>query len=78
MNTPPLGPTGEFSQGKLNKEDEGELQLGITTEKGKIIIHFGKPVAWIGLDVKTASYLAEAIRARIIALGMEELKNRRN
>lgn len=30
-----LGATGKFPDGKLNKDDEGEIAIGITHSKGK-------------------------------------------
>ena len=33
-----FGPTGEFPRGKLNADDEGGLTLGITNDKGTVII----------------------------------------
>ena len=49
-----LGATGEFPQGKMNSEDEGELRLGVTADKGNVVIAFGTPVTWIGLPPKVA------------------------
>lgn len=43
-----LGETGKFPDGKMHKSDEGELAFGVTVANGKIVVEFGKPVAWIG------------------------------
>lgn len=59
-----LGATGQFPEGKLNEEDEGELRLavGADLDNKKVIIDFGKLVAWIALSPKDARQLAEVIR----------------
>jgi len=47
-----LGETGKFPDGKLNENDEGEIRLGMTVKDGVLIINFGKPIEWIGLEKK--------------------------
>ncbi len=59
-----LGATGKAPQGFLNPTDEGELKLAIGIEQNKVVINFGKPVAWIGFDWKQALELAELIRKK--------------
>ena len=56
-----LGPTGQFPQGQLNDDDEGEIRIGITNTGGKVIIHFGKPTAWIGFTADQAIDIARAL-----------------
>jgi hypothetical protein len=53
-----LGATGEFPQGKLTPYDQGEIKMAIGVEQNKVVIHFGKEVAWIGFDRKQAIELA--------------------
>lgn len=56
------GPTGEFPQGKMHEEDEGELGISIGhTAEGKIVIDMGKPVAWLGMDPEEARAFAEGL-----------------
>lgn len=64
-----IGPTGEFPEGKLNENDEGEILVAVGTEDGNVVITFGKRIKWVGLPPKEAVALAEAIieRARMIA-----------
>lgn len=52
------GETGDFSDGMLNKDDEGGLIVKLGIEKNRIILDFGEPTAWIGLDKETAMILA--------------------
>lgn len=53
-----LGDTGKYPQGALNPDDEGELRYGIARDGQKVLINFGKPVAWIGFDADQAVELA--------------------
>ena len=61
------GATGDFPQGRLNKDDQGGLQMAIGTQDGVVVVDFGKPVAWLGLD-----------RATAIALGNNLIKHGRS
>lgn len=56
-----LGATGEFPQDKLNETDEGGLVIAVGVEDGKVVVRFGKEVAWIGLAPEGAFELAEAL-----------------
>jgi hypothetical protein len=53
-----LGATGEYPHGRLNEEDEGELRCSIHTEGGKVVLNFGKEVAWIAITPGQARQLA--------------------
>ncbi|MBY0562465.1 hypothetical protein [Hyphomicrobium sp.] len=44
----------QYPRGKLNADDEGALAFRIGVSDKTIIIDFGKPVTWIGLDKATA------------------------
>ena len=59
-----FGETGRFPRGKLNASDEGEIQLGVTTHGGTVILAFGKEVAWLGLPPQQARELARALIAK--------------
>ncbi len=58
-----FGATNKYPEGKLNETDEGEIQLGVTHDPkiGKVIINFGKPVAWIGFSGAQAMDLARSL-----------------
>jgi hypothetical protein len=56
-----FGATGDYPHGKMNEEDEGGLLVGFTHDKGKVIINFGKPCAWIGLSPEEAFGFARLI-----------------
>lgn len=53
-----LGPTGKFPEGHLNEDDEGEIQIAIGIENNKVVINFGKPIAWIGFTPEQADQIA--------------------
>lgn len=58
-----LGATGEFPKGKINEDDQGELRvaLGINKEHKRIIVDFGKEVAWLGMGADEARALAAGL-----------------
>ena len=62
----PLGATGNFPDGKLNENDQGELALsiGIDREKNVIIMNFGTQVAWIGIPKQQAIEMGEGMIKR--------------
>jgi hypothetical protein len=64
MDKPKLGATGNFPQGKLHQSDEGELQLAFMVKDGKVIVNFGKPVAWLGLAPADARQFAVFLMKR--------------
>jgi hypothetical protein len=57
-----LGPTGQFPEGKLTENDEGEIIFGVGPLKGKVCINFGSPVASLGLSIDQARNLARVLR----------------
>lgn len=59
--SPQFGATGKFPMGELDKTDEGEIAFGVTSHRGKVIINFGKPVAWLGMDARQAGALAATL-----------------
>lgn len=56
-----LGATGQFPEGKVTKEDEGEIRLAIGSKTGTVFIEFGKPVAWIGFTPQQAMQIASTL-----------------
>lgn len=60
---PTFGATNRFPQGKYTEHDEGEIAFGVAADKnaGKVIINFGKPTAWVGMDREQALALAELL-----------------
>lgn len=51
----------QYPEGKLNEDDEGALELKISTEGGKVVVHFGKLVSWFALGPTQAAILAGLI-----------------
>lgn len=50
----------EFPEGRLHRSDEGELSFAVAAdhENKAVVLHFGKPVVWCGMNVKQARMLA--------------------
>ena len=65
-----LGPTGNFPEGKLSQDDEGELRLGLACDlaKNAVVMAFGTPVTWLGLPGPVATSLARGLNAHAAAL----------
>jgi hypothetical protein len=51
------GATGDFPQGAMRPTDEGAIQFAIGVEKGKVVLDFGTPVAWVGMPAAQAAEL---------------------
>ena len=63
-----LGATGDFPRGRLNALDEGGLRMAIGVEGGAVVVHFGKPVAFVGLGPQEARALARSLIAKADAI----------
>lgn len=62
MNKNTIGPTGDYPNGKLNQDDEGGINIGMTIENGAVVVAFSKPVTWLGLGPGEADAVAVALR----------------
>jgi len=60
-------PEGSFSKGKLTASDEGDLAFAVAADQRnrRIIIDFGKSVAWIGLDIETTQALIDLLEGKL-------------
>lgn len=58
------GALGEFPEGQLNQADEGAIQFGVAVDRGKVVLDFGKTVAWIGMTPQQAADLASCLVKR--------------
>jgi len=56
-----FGETNNFPEGKLTEHDEGEIKFGITTKDEKVILNFGKPIAWLGMTREQAEKLGRLL-----------------
>jgi len=52
---------GEHPAGKLNDDDAGALAFAVSVEAGKVVLHFPKPVAWMGMTGDEALELAQIL-----------------
>lgn len=56
-----IGATGEFPEGKIAEHDEGEIAFAVGHRHGKVLIEFGTPVAWMGMNPQQAIALANTL-----------------
>ncbi len=68
-----LGGTGEYPDGKIHDSDEGEIKFAVGVKDAKVVIEFGKPVAWLGMHPRQAIALGTQLRnkARRLLKGRE-------
>lgn len=52
---------GEYPDGRLNKNDEGAQAVMIGHEKGKVVMQFPTPTAWIGFTPEQAMDIAQTL-----------------
>jgi hypothetical protein len=57
-----------FTDGKLNKHDEGELKIAIYIEQGRLIIDFQKELSWIGFDKRSLRLFINGLENKYIQL----------
>jgi hypothetical protein len=55
------GALGDFPEGQLTKSDEGAVQFAVGVKDGKVVLDFGTPVAWVGMNPQQAADLASSI-----------------
>lgn len=74
-----LGATGKFPEGKIAPADEGETRFAVGARRdGIVILNFGSPVSWLGMDVVRARMLATSLRKqadRAEAMQKKDLKD---
>ena len=58
---PKMGATGEFPDGKLTESDEGALEYAVGHTDGKVVIDFGTPTVWFGMEPEQAIQLAQVL-----------------
>ena len=52
---------GEYPHGRLNVSDEGAMAVMIGHEKGKVVMQFAGPTAWIGFTPEQAMDIAQTL-----------------
>lgn len=58
VNGERIGATGNFPDGKVSAEDEGEISFAIGHNQDHVCIKFGTPVAWMEMEPKLAIQFA--------------------
>lgn len=56
-----LGPTGKFPEGKVSKDDEGELSFAVGKDGGNVVVNFGAPVVWFSMPPHLARKFAASL-----------------
>lgn len=61
----------EYSKGRINADDDGELAVAVAADKkhNRIIIDFGKNLSWVGLVPEEANALINILREKLGQLG---------
>lgn len=59
-----------YPAGRMGPEDEGQLALAITVDRqhGTVVIHFGKPVEWVGLKPDEVERFREMLLGALVGL----------
>jgi hypothetical protein len=75
-----LGATGRSPSGQLHHSDEGEIRFGVASDEktGKVMINFGKPVAWLAFEPEQAVQIAQALIQHARKMAKEPLAIRIN
>ncbi len=68
INPLDLGATGKYPEGKIADNDEGEIKIGITTMKGRVVIDFGKQIYTVGFTPDQAMSIAEVLIKRAMEI----------
>lgn len=55
------GPTGAYPDGKLDPDDQGELQVRMKTYCGLVRIDFGTPTTWLAMRPDEARALGACL-----------------
>jgi hypothetical protein len=56
-----FGKTQDHPDGKLNENDEGGINFGITNYEDRVILNFNTPVHWIGFTKQQALEVANSL-----------------
>lgn len=56
-----FGATGQFPDGKITGDDEGEIKFGITTTGNSVVMNFGKKIMWVGFTKEQAKEIGELL-----------------
>ena len=57
----PLGPVGEYPDGKLGPTDSGALVMAVSVDHGRVVVDFGTQVTWLAWSPDEAEGFANAI-----------------
>lgn len=60
----------EYPNGRMGADDDGALVYAVAVDRRHrtIVIRFGKPVEWMGLDIEAAEKLRDALTDKLLEL----------
>jgi hypothetical protein len=61
---------GEYPDGRLNQDDEGQIPMEVGHHSGKVVVRFPKPITWIGLTGDGAMEMAQCLIEHARAVGL--------
>ena len=59
-----IGALHDHPEGRLTDKDDGALQYAVAQTGGKVIVNFGTPVSWIGMNPEDAEAMANVLMAK--------------
>jgi len=59
-----LGATGEYPHGKAFADDEGQLRAALAVKDDKLVMMFGKNIAWLAMTAAEARTFALSLQAK--------------
>jgi hypothetical protein len=60
---PRIGPTGDYPAGSIGDHDEGGLNAALAVDQvnQRVVLDFGKPVAWLAMTRSDAMVFAQLL-----------------
>lgn len=63
---------GEFPNGRLSKDDQGAIPVGIGHQDGKVVMSFPRNLNWIGFTADQAIDIANSLIEHARAVGSKK------
>jgi len=77
-NRPKIGPTGKFPRGKLNAQDDGEINILVHHTQTHVVLEFNSPVKWTAFDPDYADHVADVLKKHAAEVRAEQAKKDAN
>ena len=53
-----------YSDGRLSKDDDGDLTISVGSDKGRVVLEFGKPIKWLAWPPEQAIEFAKELERK--------------